>query len=54
VLGANIGIGVVILILVLAGMGLHDYYRYDVKEQWREAAELISSEAKASDIIRRP
>jgi mannosyltransferase len=42
---------VLILIVVLSSLGLRDYYRYDIKEQWREVARMIDSKAQSEDII---
>jgi uncharacterized membrane protein len=49
--GVRRGVGIVLLIIIFAGWDLRDYYRYDVKEQWHEAADLISSVAESSDYI---
>jgi mannosyltransferase len=42
---------VLVLIVVLSSIGLSTYYRYDVKEQWREAASLVDSNAQPGDVI---
>jgi mannosyltransferase len=42
---------VLVLIVVLSSIGLSTYYRYDVKEQWREAAQLVDSRAQSGDVI---
>jgi mannosyltransferase len=39
------------LIVVLSSIGLRDYYRFDIKEQWREVAQLIRSESGPGDAI---
>jgi len=39
------------LIVILSSIGLQQYYRYDTKEQWREVAQLITSEAQLGDIL---
>jgi len=39
------------LYLILISFGLKDYYQNDVKEQWKETAELINSNSEANDIL---
>jgi mannosyltransferase len=50
-LGVRMGLGMIIIIIVVTGLYLRNYYRYDVKEQWREAAEIVSSNAQGTDVI---
>jgi len=47
-MGAMIVVAVITLVAVPR---LHDYYAYPTKEQWREAVQLIESDAKPSDAI---
>ncbi len=42
---------VLVLIVVLSSLGLQSYYRNDVKEQWREVAQLIGSDSRPEDVI---
>jgi len=42
---------ILILIVILSSIGLQTYYKYPVKEQWREVAQLIDSNSKSDDII---
>jgi mannosyltransferase len=40
-----------IVIVVLSSIGLGQYYKYDVKEQWREVVQLVDSKSKQGDVI---
>ncbi len=40
-----------ILFLVVSSLILFDYYKVDSKEQWREAAQYITEDARGNDII---
>jgi hypothetical protein len=42
---------VLILIVILSAVDLHQYYHEDVKEQWREAVQLVESGAEPADVI---
>lgn len=42
---------VLIVTVILSGLGLHCYYVYDVKEQWREAAKFVEINSRKGDII---
>ena len=42
---------VLIVIIVLSGLGLHDYYVSSVKPEWREAVSLIEMSSKENDVI---
>jgi mannosyltransferase len=42
---------VLILIVILSAVDLHQYYHEDVKEQWREAVQLLESNAEPTDVI---
>ena len=40
-----------IAIVIFSSFGLHDYYVRDIKEQWREVANLVESNSREGDAI---
>lgn len=42
---------ILIGIIAINGLGLHNYYFYVEKEQWRDAAQFVSERANPSDLI---
>lgn len=42
---------VLIFIILLSSFGLQSYYKNDVKEQWREAADLVELNSMRNDVI---
>lgn len=42
---------VLIFIALLSSLGLYQYYKNDVKEQWREVASLVELNSKGNDVI---
>ena len=42
---------ILIATIILSSVGLYQYYKVDIKEQWKEAAELVESRSGKDDII---
>lgn len=42
---------VLIVIIAFSGLGLHSYYVNDVKQQWREVAELVELNTQENDVL---
>jgi hypothetical protein len=42
---------VLIFITLLSSLGLYQYYKNDVKEQWREVASFVEDNSKGNDVV---
>jgi hypothetical protein len=51
IFGRKMLASVLIVIIVLSSFGLYTYYTVDIKEQWRETADLVEAESREGDVI---
>jgi len=42
---------IIVVVIIFSSFGLQNYYKTDIKEQWREAADLVETSSKEGDAI---